>query len=93
VSDTTAELARLFQRFSERECLPASPLYVSWLRALIWPEQTDRAECLRHALDLAQETPPPVTLIPFSGGVCAGETLGRCDPHGAWPEWTAGNGW
>jgi hypothetical protein len=29
-----------------------------WLRALIWPEQRDRAEYLQHALTLAQATPP-----------------------------------
>ena len=31
-----------------------------WQRALIWPEHTTRAENLRHALEIAQETPPPV---------------------------------
>jgi hypothetical protein len=31
-----------------------------WQRALIWPEHTIRAENLRRALEIAQETPPPV---------------------------------
>jgi hypothetical protein len=31
-----------------------------WQRALIWPEHTTRAENLRHALQIAQESPPPV---------------------------------
>jgi hypothetical protein len=31
-----------------------------WQRALIWPEHTTRAENLRRALEIAQETPPPV---------------------------------
>jgi hypothetical protein len=134
---------------------------VLWLRALIWPEQTDRAEYLRHALILAEQTPPPihagdaVALLPdllrqvpeestlclyhtftinqfpalareqlqsiltthaatrdfvvtsiewqepapplvlttFSGGVRSVETLGRCDPHGAWLEWIAEDDW
>jgi hypothetical protein len=31
-----------------------------WLRALIWPEQTDRAELLERALLLAEAQPPPL---------------------------------
>src|SRR5215216_976518 len=31
-----------------------------WQRALIWPEHMTRAENLRRALEIAQETPPPV---------------------------------
>ena len=31
-----------------------------WQRALIWPEHTTRADNLRRALQIAQETPPPV---------------------------------
>jgi hypothetical protein len=41
-----------------------------WLRALIWPEQIDRAAHLSHALAIAQQNPPPLlagdalTLLP-----------------------------
>jgi len=41
-----------------------------WLRALIWPEQTDRADLLERALLLAEAQPPPLragdalTLLP-----------------------------
>lgn len=31
-----------------------------WLRALVWPEQHERAERLRRAITLAQQYPPPL---------------------------------
>lgn len=34
---------------------------VRWLQALIWPEHVARHERLRHAIDMARETPPDIT--------------------------------
>ena len=39
---------------------PADPDARAWLRALVWPEHTDRATRLSAALDVAATDPPPV---------------------------------
>lgn len=33
---------------------------IRWVRALIWPEQTDRAELFEHAIGIARRDPPPI---------------------------------
>jgi hypothetical protein len=53
--------------FGWRAGLDASPVDVAdasdrrWLEACVWPEQTDRLERLRAALDVARAAPVPVT--------------------------------
>ena len=39
---------------------PRDPDAAAWLRALIWPEQHERAEHLQHALAIARSDPPPM---------------------------------
>ncbi|WP_147917550.1 DUF2332 domain-containing protein [Ruania zhangjianzhongii] len=53
-----------------------------WLECLVWPEHTDRAERLRHALDRAAATPPPVQQGLFPQDVPAAvATLRRFEPE------------
>ncbi len=49
----------------------ANPQDAAWLRALIWPEQTGRAQRLEQALAVARAEPPPIA---------AGDALERLPP-------------
>ncbi|MCG3140222.1 MAG: hypothetical protein HDKAJFGB_01268 [Anaerolineae bacterium] len=59
-------LPQAFPRVQTRAGIDLNPMDVFdddamlWLRALVWPEQRDRAERLRRAIALAREFPPRV---------------------------------
>ena len=64
-------LPETFPEISARVGIDVNPLDVSdrehalWLRALVWPEHSERAEVLRQALQVARQNPP--TLIRGDG--------------------------
>jgi hypothetical protein len=64
-------LAGKFPEISGRVGIDLNPIdlldpeAVLWLRALVWPEHTERAELLEQAVKIAQENPP--TLVAGDG--------------------------
>lgn len=50
-----------------------------WLRALIWPEHTDRTQALQQAIDIAQEN--PVTLLKGDAGELITDVLNQASPE------------
>lgn len=59
-----AQLPQRLPRVAARRGLDLNPLDVTdtdsmaWLEQLVWPEQDDRRERLRHAVEVAREEPP-----------------------------------
>jgi hypothetical protein len=64
--DRRPPIPREFPAVAARMGVDLNPLDLSdrdallWLRALVWPEQTERATLLQRAIQIAQRNPPPL---------------------------------